>query len=93
MGEHTSTQRVVGEKGRTTLGELIHAAVRSAIEAAVLTAISTEEDSPSPAWAERSRSSSSHRSAACSRSNSFTISSPWRWELSQWIRLIASPYT
>ncbi len=35
MGEHTSTQRVAGEQGRSTLGELIHVAVRSAIEAAV----------------------------------------------------------
>jgi hypothetical protein len=35
MGEHTSKPPVVGEKGRSTLGELIHAAVREAIEAAV----------------------------------------------------------
>ncbi len=35
MGEHTSTQRVAGKPGRSTLGELIHAAVRGAIEAAV----------------------------------------------------------
>ena len=35
MGEHTSTQRVAGEQGRSTLGVLIHAAVRGAIEAAV----------------------------------------------------------
>lgn len=35
MGEHTSTQAVAGDKGRSTLGELIHVAVRSAIEAAV----------------------------------------------------------
>ena len=35
MGEHTSKPPVVGEKGRSTLGELIHAAVRGAIEAAV----------------------------------------------------------
>jgi putative transposase len=35
MGEHTSTQRVAGNPGRSTLGELIHAAVRGAIEAAV----------------------------------------------------------
>jgi transposase-like protein len=35
MGEHTSKQAVAGEKGRSTLGELIHTAVRSAIEAAV----------------------------------------------------------
>jgi transposase-like protein len=35
MGEHTSKPPVAGEKGRSTLGELIHAAVRSAIEAAV----------------------------------------------------------
>jgi putative transposase len=35
MEEHTSTQRVAGDKGRSTLGELIHAAVRGAIEAAV----------------------------------------------------------
>jgi len=35
MGEHTSTQRVAGKPGRSTLGELIHSAVRGAIEAAV----------------------------------------------------------
>ena len=35
MGEHTSTPRVAGDPGRTRLGELIHAAVRGAIEAAV----------------------------------------------------------
>ena len=35
MGEHTSKPPVAGEKGRSTLGELIHAAVRGAIEAAV----------------------------------------------------------
>ena len=35
MGEHTSTQRVTGEQGRSTLGALIHAAVRGAIEVAV----------------------------------------------------------
>jgi len=35
MGEHTSKQRVAGEQGRSTLGVLIHAAVRGAIEAAV----------------------------------------------------------
>jgi hypothetical protein len=35
MGEHTSKPRVAGEQGRSTLGELIHAAVRGAIEAAV----------------------------------------------------------
>ena len=35
MGEHTSTQRVAGDKGRSTLGELIHAALREATEAAV----------------------------------------------------------
>jgi hypothetical protein len=35
MGEHTSTPPGAGEKGRSTLGELIHAAVRGAIEAAV----------------------------------------------------------
>jgi hypothetical protein len=35
MGEHTSTQRVAGDKGRSILGELIHAAVREAIEVAV----------------------------------------------------------
>ena len=35
MGEHTSTQRGTGSPGRSTLGELIHAAVRCAIEAAV----------------------------------------------------------
>jgi len=35
MGEHTSTQRVAGNKGGSTLGELIHAAVRGVIEAAV----------------------------------------------------------
>jgi putative transposase len=35
MGKHTSTQPVAGEQGRSTLGELIHVAVRSAIEAAV----------------------------------------------------------
>src|SRR6266540_2287406 len=35
MGEHTSKSRVAGEQGRSTLGELIHVAVRSAIEAAV----------------------------------------------------------
>jgi len=35
MGEHTSKQAVAGEKDRSTLGELIHAAVRGAIEAAV----------------------------------------------------------
>jgi hypothetical protein len=35
MGEHTSKQPVAGEKSRSTLGELVHAAVRSAIEAAV----------------------------------------------------------
>jgi len=35
MGEHTSTQPVAGDTGRSTLGELIHAAVRGAIEAAV----------------------------------------------------------
>ncbi len=35
MGEHTSKPRVTGEPGRSTLGELIHAAVREAIETAV----------------------------------------------------------
>ncbi len=35
MGEHTSKQAVAREKGRSTLGELIHTAVREAIEAAV----------------------------------------------------------
>jgi transposase-like protein len=35
MGEHTSTQPVAGDNGRSTLGELIHVAVRRAIEAAV----------------------------------------------------------
>ena len=35
MGEHTSKQAVAGKQGRSTLGELIHAAVRSTIEAAV----------------------------------------------------------
>jgi putative transposase len=35
MDEHTSRQRVAGEPGRSTLGELIHVAVRGAIEAAV----------------------------------------------------------
>jgi len=33
MGEHTSKPAVAGEKGRSTLGELIHVAVRGAIEA------------------------------------------------------------
>ena len=31
MGEHTSKPRVAGEQGRSTLGALIHAAVRKAI--------------------------------------------------------------
>jgi len=35
MGKHTSTQAVAGEQGRSTLGELIHVAVRRAIEATV----------------------------------------------------------
>src|SRR5713101_7630611 len=35
MGEHTSKPSVAGDKGRSTLGELIHVAVRGAIEAAV----------------------------------------------------------
>ena len=35
MGEHTSTQAGAGEQGRSTLGELIHVAVRRAIEATV----------------------------------------------------------
>jgi transposase-like protein len=35
MGEHTSKPRVAGEQGRSTLGALIHAAVREAIEVAV----------------------------------------------------------
>ncbi len=35
MGEHIRKSRAAGEQGRSTLGELIHAAVRRAIEAAV----------------------------------------------------------
>ena len=35
MEERTDTQRVAGKKGRSTLRELIHGAVRGAIEAAV----------------------------------------------------------
>ena len=35
MGEHTSKQAVAGDKGRSCLGELIHVAVRRAIETAV----------------------------------------------------------
>jgi hypothetical protein len=35
MGEHTSKQAVAGDQGRSTLGELMHVAVRSAIETAV----------------------------------------------------------
>ena len=35
MRKHTSKPAVAGEQGRSTLGELIHVAVRSAIEAAV----------------------------------------------------------
>jgi len=35
MGEHTSKGPVAGEKGRSTLGELIHTAVHGAIETAV----------------------------------------------------------
>ena len=35
MGEHISKPRVAGEQGRSTLGALIHAAVREAIEVAV----------------------------------------------------------
>jgi len=35
MGEHTSKPRLAGEQGRSTLGALIHAAVREAIEVAV----------------------------------------------------------
>ena len=35
MDEHTSTPRGAGDKGRGTLGEMIHAAVRGAIEVAV----------------------------------------------------------
>ena len=35
MGEHIRTQRVAGDQGRSTLGALIHAAVRGAIEVAV----------------------------------------------------------
>ncbi len=35
MGKHTSKSQVAGEPERSTLGELIHAAVRRAIEAAV----------------------------------------------------------
>jgi len=35
MGKHSRKPRAAGEQGRSTLGELIHAAVRSAIEAAV----------------------------------------------------------
>ena len=71
----------------------LSASVRSAMEAATLTAVSTEEDSPSPVCADRSRSSNSHTSAACSRSNSLTCSSPCRALESQWTRLIASPWT
>ena len=35
MREHTSKRRVASEQDRSTLGALIHAAVRGAIEAAV----------------------------------------------------------
>ncbi len=35
MGKHTRKSRAAGEQGRSTLGELIHAAVRRVIEAAV----------------------------------------------------------
>lgn len=41
MAEHTSRQRVAGDKGRSTLGELIHAAVREAIEVAVEAELAT----------------------------------------------------
>ena len=34
MGEHTSKPRVAGEQGRSTLGALIHAVMREAIERA-----------------------------------------------------------
>ena len=64
--------------GRGDPDRPVSARVWTAIEAAAADRRLDRCARPSPACAERSRSSSIHRSAACSRSNSFTCSSPWR---------------
>ena len=63
----------------------------SATAAATRTAASTDDSSPRPVWMPRSRSSTIHASAVCSRSNSLTWISPVRAVDFQWIRLKLSP--
>ena len=62
-----------------------------AIEAAATTAVSMLASSPSPACSCCSRSSTTHMCEAGSSSKVFTLSSPVRSVLGQWMRLTLSP--
>ena len=65
--------------------------VRNAMDAAIVTAVSTDASFPTPACTARSRSRTIQMSLAGSSSNSLTMSSPVRAVEGQWMRLKLSP--